>query len=272
MARSERLRLRDLHGVHQLVGKCGEMWDDPAVWRMHLIEGLTSLVGARVGYSVFNYDKETALSKSVPEQEVRTCGWHSRREQIEFEAAMALPITETTPEAIPYFARLPKSGFVSTSLHEVMGPSRWERSYAYNEFHRPSRINGMTISLQLFPDGRMNHLAASRDQGDPTMTRRHERIIGHLHREISKHIGQRLATEQHVGRHLLTPRLREVLDLLLEGFSEKEIAGELHRAQPTIHRHVTEIYKRFDVASRGELLAYFIRRQPKPIRSRHDEW
>ena len=262
MSRSERLRLTDLRGVFEFVGECEELWDDARLWREHLVEGVAKLVDARVGYSAFNESAASAVKRAAGEP-LYTCGWQSDDERAWFEEGIARPITETTPEAIPFFATLPKSGFISTSLHGIMSRTDWERSYAYNEFHRPARIDGMTISLRILPDGQIDHLAASRDAGDRRMTRRHERVIGHLHREISKIVGRRLATEEHVGRHLLTPRLAEVLDLLLEGCSEKEIAQQLHRAQPTIHRHVVELYKRFGVSSRSELLAYYIRRRPR---------
>ena len=56
----------------------------------------------------------------------------------------------------------------------------------------------------------------------------------------------------------LTARQQEVLGLLLEGMSEKEAARALHRSTETVHSHVKQIYKTFDVASRGELMACFV--------------
>ncbi|MEM1012972.1 MAG: LuxR C-terminal-related transcriptional regulator [Planctomycetota bacterium] len=56
----------------------------------------------------------------------------------------------------------------------------------------------------------------------------------------------------------LTPRPREVLDRLLAGDSEKEVARHLGISPHTVHDHVKLLYKTFDVASRGELLARFI--------------
>lgn len=56
----------------------------------------------------------------------------------------------------------------------------------------------------------------------------------------------------------LTERQREVLLELLKGKSEKEIASRLHRSTHTIHTHVKQLYERFDVSSRGQLMARFI--------------
>lgn len=56
----------------------------------------------------------------------------------------------------------------------------------------------------------------------------------------------------------LSPRLRAVLDCLLEGRSEKEVAGQLRIAPGTVHTYVVQLYRLHRVNSRGELLAKFI--------------
>ena len=53
----------------------------------------------------------------------------------------------------------------------------------------------------------------------------------------------------------ISPRAREVLALLLDGASEKQIARQLKLSQHTVHHHVKAIYRAHDVASRGELLS-----------------
>lgn len=54
---------------------------------------------------------------------------------------------------------------------------------------------------------------------------------------------------------VLTPRQREVLDLLLEGLSEKEIATRLVLSRHTVHNHIRGIYRSMGVSSRYELFA-----------------
>lgn len=62
------------------------------------------------------------------------------------------------------------------------------------------------------------------------------------------------------GVESLSPRRREVLDLLLGGLDEREIARRLELSPHTIHECVVYLYRRFGVRSRGELLARFISR------------
>lgn len=57
----------------------------------------------------------------------------------------------------------------------------------------------------------------------------------------------------------LTPRLRQTLQRLLAGDSEKEVARHLGVSPNTVHVYVRALYRHFDVNSRGELLARFVR-------------
>jgi DNA-binding CsgD family transcriptional regulator len=54
---------------------------------------------------------------------------------------------------------------------------------------------------------------------------------------------------------LLSPAQRRVLDLLLAGLSEKQIAARLKISPHTVHNHVRALYQAFAVHSRSELLA-----------------
>src|SRR4051812_41865564 len=57
----------------------------------------------------------------------------------------------------------------------------------------------------------------------------------------------------------LSPRMRQTLGFLIKGDSERQISLKLGISQHTVHVYVRQLYKRFDVSSRGELLARFIR-------------
>ena len=50
-----------------------------------------------------------------------------------------------------------------------------------------------------------------------------------------------------------------VLDLIMDGLSEKEIAARLNLSQHTVHNHVRAIYQIFDVHTRAELLAKLLK-------------
>lgn len=57
------------------------------------------------------------------------------------------------------------------------------------------------------------------------------------------------------GVSSLTPRQRDVLDLIIEGMSNKEIADRLQVAEATIKVHVTAILRAFGVNSRAKAIS-----------------
>jgi DNA-binding NarL/FixJ family response regulator len=57
----------------------------------------------------------------------------------------------------------------------------------------------------------------------------------------------------------VTPREREVLALLAEGMTNREIAARLVLSEHTVHRHVTNILRKLGVPSRAAAAAHAVR-------------
>jgi len=55
----------------------------------------------------------------------------------------------------------------------------------------------------------------------------------------------------------LSPREREVLELLARGFLYKEIGDLLHISIPTVNTHIRRIYEKLHVRSRSQAIAKF---------------
>ena len=55
----------------------------------------------------------------------------------------------------------------------------------------------------------------------------------------------------------LSPREREVLELLARGYLYKEIADQLHISVPTVNTHIRRIYEKLHVRSRSQAVARF---------------
>jgi DNA-binding NarL/FixJ family response regulator len=58
----------------------------------------------------------------------------------------------------------------------------------------------------------------------------------------------------------LSPREREVLDCLAQGFLYKEIAEKLGISYETVHTYIRRIYEKLQVRTRTEAVAKFLRR------------
>ena len=52
----------------------------------------------------------------------------------------------------------------------------------------------------------------------------------------------------------LSPAESRVLDMVLQGLSEKEMAHKLNLSPHTVHNHIKRIYREFEVHTRAELL------------------
>jgi DNA-binding CsgD family transcriptional regulator len=63
----------------------------------------------------------------------------------------------------------------------------------------------------------------------------------------------------------LPRRLRQTLELLLTGCSEKQLALTLQLSTHTVHDYVRELYKRLGVSSRSELFAQALRPAATPL-------
>ena len=66
-----------------------------------------------------------------------------------------------------------------------------------------------------------------------------------------------LSFEKKCNKYEISPREKEVLRLLLEGFIDKEIAGKLSVSVHTTKNHTRHIYKKCNIQNRVELLNLF---------------
>ena len=70
------------------------------------------------------------------------------------------------------------------------------------------------------------------------------------------------------GLHLLTPREEQVVALVADGLSNREVARELHLSEHTIKKYLSRIFEKIGVSSRVELVLYAVNRGD----SRQAEW
>lgn len=61
----------------------------------------------------------------------------------------------------------------------------------------------------------------------------------------------------------LTSRENDVLELILSGKSNKEIAAELTISENTVKTHISNIFSKYDVSSRAELISFILKNQIK---------
>jgi DNA-binding NarL/FixJ family response regulator len=104
-----------------------------------------------------------------------------------------------------------------------------------------------------------------RQRSERSFSDREQGTLAFINAVLSRMVGSRLATRSQIGRLDLSPRMRQTLEALLQGDSEKQIAARFGLQRTTVHGYVRQLYKHFGVRSRGELMARFVKRTPIPI-------
>jgi DNA-binding NarL/FixJ family response regulator len=74
----------------------------------------------------------------------------------------------------------------------------------------------------------------------------------------------RLRSAQTVIVATLTPREREVAELVAQGLSNREIAGRLVLSERTIESHVANIFAKLQCTSRTQIAALMLGAAPAP--------
>jgi DNA-binding NarL/FixJ family response regulator len=69
---------------------------------------------------------------------------------------------------------------------------------------------------------------------------------------------QRFSSNTAADPDNLSPREREVFELVARGYHSKEIAKSLHVSLSTVHTHIRRIYKKLHVRSRSQAIAKFM--------------
>jgi len=82
----------------------------------------------------------------------------------------------------------------------------------------------------------------------------------HLSPEISQAVVEAYQNDEHVFRDPLTPRERQVLQLIAEGHSSKQIAAVLNISVNTAETHRNRILEKLDIHEVAGLVRYAIRR------------
>ena len=250
MGRSERLRLSDVRAAFRLVGEVRELGADPTAWSTHLLTGLSRIVGAKVGLTSEARGWRAGALRTLPVAGTDV-GWADAGERARFLEWMGRPEADG-PDFAPYCERLDaEGGCFSCTRCELVTDADWYSSAHLNEFRRLASLDDFVYATCVLPHlGGLHILALHRTRGDRPFSRRDRRLV----QLVNEELGLMWAAEAmpEVG---LPPRMRQVLERLLRGDSEKEVARDLGLSPHTIHRHVGLLYRRLGVSSRGELLA-----------------
>jgi DNA-binding CsgD family transcriptional regulator len=240
MAQPRKIRLSDVRNVFRLLGEVREIGADPKVWRPHMVKGLSKLFSCEI---VISSEVHARTTKVPGKLRVIDIGWgcdsegnlwdiQSQRDDENLEswriaAGQAPAETDAGENDVPV-----------RPLKPVYGG----KSFVLSQYRLP-HINAV------------DQLGLHRAFGAAPFSSAEHRLIRLFHVELGRFWKKEALRDAGNPHRDLPPRLSQTLTELLAGHSEKEIAAKLELSRHTIHNYVKALHQRFEVSSRGELLA-----------------
>ena len=151
--------------------------------------------------------------------------------------------------------RQPAATVVVRSRDQLVPDRTWLRSVERNEDRMGLHQDETLLSQYWYGPPRHLVFSMNRATGDRRFNGRERAFLRLFLHEVHALAGSALTFDEAGPFAGLTPRAREVLNALLEGDAEKQIAARFGVSRHTVHDYVKALYRRFGVNSRGELLA-----------------
>jgi DNA-binding CsgD family transcriptional regulator len=260
MDKSDLLRVGDVRDAYRLIGECRDLAHEPALWQTRILEGLGPLVGAAAGAGGEGIWARPA--HSIHPFSAFDTGFDARgRERLRAYR------DEIGPAGDPLFRALRHvPGAVATrSRSQLVSSTEWYRSSSFNEYRKACGVDHCLTSVcRVSAGGVVNVITIHRTIGERDFSPREVRLLEFFHGELRPLIGRQLVSAAEPSPRTLSRRLRQTLACLAEGDSEKQVAARLGISATTVHQYVTDLYRRFRVQSRSQLLAHVLRRSRRP--------
>ncbi|HEU4671695.1 MAG TPA: helix-turn-helix transcriptional regulator [Candidatus Limnocylindrales bacterium] len=252
------LRIRDIRNAFRLIGECRDFSSEPDLWQLRACEGLTRLIGAPTngGEGIVGVDGGTTPVSAIQ------FGFDSQTLVLYGEYHRA----NVTNDDLFYaaVARMPARR-VTRTRSELVRDDVYFRSSVFEQYLEPADVHHRLMSVRHSADGgRVSVLHLHRASSDRDFSARERLLVDFFHAELGRLIGRSLVSAAEPSPSILPRRLRQTLVCLIQGDSEKEIAIRLGLSQLTAHQYVGALYRRFGVRSRGQLLAYVLKRSRRP--------
>lgn len=251
----------DVRRIGRLFGECCELGDDPAIWRVHLGEGLRDLIGAdlvfcvETGNCTGDRPIDLGIAESGWEQGFNREGWLRAIIEFRHDPFYSLGLQR-------YFDRLRIEDGAVRSRKDLIGENEWEASFDRLVIHDAIGVDNVVWGFRSISGASNQHagVIALREQGRRDFTGREKTVLRETMLQVAGAVGGKLSSFQEISPSQLPARTRDVLRALLEGNSDKQIAQRLQLSRFTVNSHTKKIFEHFRVQGRSELMARWIRR------------
>lgn len=149
-----------------------------------------------------------------------------------------------------------RAGHVTRMRQQIVAEADFAAS-ALNSYLCDADIGPFIFSLRPIDDRAVSTISLYRRRDDPPFSERECRMVHILLSELPWLHEQGWPTDRGATVPRLSPRLRLVLNLLLDGRTRKEMATSLSLSEYTIAQYQKAVYSHFGVSSHTTLLKRF---------------
>jgi len=248
----EKDSVSDFKSVLRFVAETAELWYDPGLQRRYTLESLCKILGAKAAV-LFVYG-DCLAGGATPCSSILQVGLNDAQERrIKDYLQSGTPADPALPKLMDLIAQV-----VVQRRRELVSDAKWYESDYYKMFRATLSLDD-TLYSKINVPGKMLSIAMLREAGEPAFEERERHMMDLA---ISQMAWPFQPEDAPVDPRLaaLQPRLRKVMQHLLQGDSEKQVAAKLGLSKHTVHEYVKMLYQQLGVNSRGELLSQWVGR------------
>ncbi len=246
------LSLDEIREAFRLVFEVREVGSDVYAWNQVLVEELHRKLG-----SVFtaSFIFPLPLDRIRMNDAVLFCEqWEFPQYRSRWEELYARGDLPTLPTVVQFFSAF-ESGRTVRRI-DLIDDSTWHASQEFLEFRSSCAQDDIIMSAYVVPSANQLHgLSINLPNDGRRFSESQRDFVQLVHNELIAWMGERLSLRSNVPYRILPPRLKQVFERLMAGLSEPQIGEELSISKHTVHDYVSQIYRRFQVRSRSELMA-----------------
>jgi DNA-binding CsgD family transcriptional regulator len=264
---TQRLENKDVAGLLHLMAELACARNDPRRWRMEALEAMTRMLPAAAAASFIVKLKHDPAANTLPAViSLFDLGFKGSAEHEAFinefnQAAFQDPLSKRVLENV----RTSEHPSLTVARRDLVDDGEWYGSPGVERFRRTARVDDCLMSVQRWGGAdaegavQVMVLLAFRAWGDPAPFTVRDRLwLDALHQGLEWMYRAEETLQRVTRATALSPRLRQTLDFLLAGDTERQVAGRMGISIHTVHDYVKALYLHFGVSSRGELMARWI--------------